>query len=85
MCKILPSEENNMSLSSEIKVIRKKAFLSQAEFAKELNVVYSTVNRWENGKGRPNSAAMKALRAFCDKNSISYTELETAWIEESIN
>lgn len=74
-----------MSLSAEIKVIRKKAFLSQAEFAKELNVVYSTVNRWENNKGRPNPAAMKAIKEFCDKNSISYVDLETAWITESIN
>ena len=40
-----------MSFSNEIVKVRKKAFLTQVEFAKEIGVSFSTVNRWENDKG----------------------------------
>ena len=47
-------------LSEQIKKARQKAFLSQDAFAKELGVAYSTINRWETGKSKPNLSAMKA-------------------------
>ena len=43
-----------MSFSNEIKKVRMKAFLTQTAFAEEIHVSFSTVNRWENGKGKPN-------------------------------
>ena len=42
-------------LSKLIRVMRKKALLSQEDFAKALNVSVGTINRWENGKTKPNS------------------------------
>lgn len=69
-----------MNISEEIRTIRKKAFLTQAEFAAELSVAFSTVNRWENGKGVPNNIAMKKIKDFCGKRDISYLDLEDAWI-----
>lgn len=36
-----------MSFAEAIKQIRKKTFLSQESFAKEIGVSFSTVNRWE--------------------------------------
>lgn len=68
-----------MSLSDEIAIVRKKAFLTQTEFAKELNVSFSTVNRWENRKGKPNLTAMKKIKSFCETHDISYMNLETEW------
>ena len=50
-----------MDISSEIKIIRQKAFMTQEAFAKELNVAFSTVNRWESGKTYPNISAMKQI------------------------
>ena len=61
-----------MSFDIEIKKVRQNAFLSQQDFAKELGVSFSTVNRWETGKTRPTYRAMKAIDAFCKKNSISF-------------
>ena len=53
-----------MNISTEIRTIRRKAFLTQIEFADELSVAFSTVNRWENGKGIPNNTAIKKLKFF---------------------
>ncbi len=70
-----------MNLSSEIKIIRQKSFLTQTEFAKKLHVSYTTVNRWETGKARPNLTAMKELKQFCTDNDIDYNEAEKAWLK----
>ena len=72
-----------MDLSNEIKIIRQKAFMTQESFAKALNVAFSTVNRWESGKTHPNMTAMKQLKEFCDKNDISFDELQSKWLKES--
>ena len=68
-----------MGFSDEITIVRKKAFLTQTAFAKEINVSYSTVNRWENGKGKPNLTAMKLIKNFCDIHNIPYENLEAEW------
>lgn len=49
-------------------------------FAKEIQVAYSTVNRWEGGKAKPNLIAMKNISEFCLKNDLEYTGLEEAWL-----
>ena len=38
-------------LSELIQVMRKKALLSQKDFAKALNVSVGTINRWEKNQG----------------------------------
>ena len=72
-----------MAFSSEIKVIRQKAFLTQEAFAKELDMAFSTVNRWESGTTHPNISAMKKSKEFCDKNDISFEALENAWLSRT--
>ena len=53
-----------MCLSDEIKSVRQHSFLSQGAFARELIVSFSSVNRWEGGRAKPNVAAMKSIKAF---------------------
>jgi len=72
-----------MDISSEIKIIRQKAFMTQEAFAKELNVAFSTVNRWESGKTYPNISDMKQIKIFCDNNNISFDELQSAWLSKT--
>ena len=43
-----------MGFPEEIKRIRQRCFLTQQDFAKEIQVAFSTVNRWEGGKAKPN-------------------------------
>ena len=71
-----------MSLSELIRIMRKKALLSQDDFAKALNVSVGTINRWENAKTKPNITAMKKIKAFCEGNSIPFDEIEAAWIAQ---
>lgn len=61
-----------MSVAENIKQIRKKAFLSQESFAKEIGVSFSTVNRWENGKSKPNYSALKRFNEFCVQHSMAF-------------
>ena len=72
-----------MKISESIKVARQNAFLTQEEFAKELNVSACTVNRWEMGKARPNNNAMKNIKLFCESNGIDFEEIKTAWISST--
>ena len=74
-------EEYKSMLGEDIRLTRQKAFLSQEEFAKELKVSVSTINRWETGKVKPNLSALKNLKAFCEKHSLPFDDLEKDWFE----
>jgi predicted transcriptional regulator len=70
-----------MAYSDEIKKIRQKCFLSQESFARELGVSFSSINRWEGGKSKPNVSAMKKIKGFCDTQGIDFSALEEMWID----
>ena len=63
-----------MALHELLRTMRKKALLSQEDFAKELNVSVGTINRWEN--------AMKKIKAFCEGKAIPFEEIESEWLRE---
>lgn len=60
-------------LSELIRIMRKKALLSQEDFAKALNVSVGTINRWENAKTKPNITAMKKIKAFARETTSPLT------------
>ena len=70
-----------MSFSEELKSIRQHSFLSQEAFARELNVSFSSVNRWEGGRAKPNLNAMKNIKAFCEAHNIDFSNREREWYE----
>ncbi|HBT63095.1 MAG TPA: transcriptional regulator [Ruminococcaceae bacterium] len=45
--------------------------MSQEDLARALNVSFATINRWENGKTRPNKLTMQVFISFCEQNGIS--------------
>lgn len=69
-----------MTFAEELRRIRQRSFLSQEAFAKEVNVSFSTVNRWETGKTRPNLMAMKSIKYYCEKNMVDFDRLEELWL-----
>lgn len=71
-----------MSLAAEIKIIRKKALMTQEELARELHVTALTINRWENDKSTPNLTAMKNIRAFCNENGLPFSGIESEWLKD---
>ena len=73
-----------MPFSSEIKNFRLSCLMNQTEFGNALGVSFTTVNRWENGKARPNIKAMKALKQYCEECGLPYEPLEKSWRENRI-
>jgi len=73
-----------MGFPEEIKRIRQRSFLTQQEFANVIGVAFSTVNRWESGRSKPNLKAMKSINIFCLNNKISYEVLEESWFDYKI-
>ena len=69
-----------MTFAEELKRIRQRKFLSQDAFAREVNVSFSTVNRWESGKTKPNLSAMKSIKEFCDRNHEDSSTIEEKWL-----
>jgi len=69
-----------MGIADRIRILREKSLLTQEEFAKEIGVAASTVNRWETGKARPNMSAMRTLKAFCEAHDYPYQEIEQVWL-----
>lgn len=51
--------------------IRKQLGVTQEQLARELNISFSTINRWENSHTVPSRLAKMRLVEFCEKNSIS--------------
>ena len=43
------------------KELRRRMSLSQEKFAAEVGVTASTVNRWENERGKPSPLAVKSI------------------------
>ena len=69
-----------MPFSNDIKNLRLSCLMNQEEFGETIGVSFATVNRWENGKAKPNLKAMKAIKYFCAKNNLSYEPLEESWL-----
>ena len=68
-----------MTYLEEEKKTRQKCFLSQEAFARELRISFSSINRWENGKTKPNMSAMKKIKQFCEAQGIDFSALEAEW------
>lgn len=71
-----------MNFSEAIKNIRQKALLSQEDFAIQLGISHSTVNRWETGKTLPNFKTMKKIDIFCKDNAIDFDITNEVWTNE---
>ena len=53
-----------------IKQIRIYLNMSQTEFAKQLNVTFQTVNRWENGRALPDKLAQSKMFDLCREKQL---------------
>lgn len=69
-----------MYLGEAIRITRQKAFYTHEDFAQQLNVALSTVNRWELNKAKPNIKTMKAIKSFCEENEQPFEFIECQWL-----
>lgn len=63
-----------MNYAKMIKKLREKMFLSQEKLAKELNVSFASVNRWEQGYYEPNFETKKKLDKLFKEYDIEEIE-----------
>ena len=61
-----------MEFSQAIKQIRRRSLLSQEDFAKQIGVSFTTVNRWEAGKSKPSFKALRNIDDYCKKEKIDF-------------
>ncbi len=61
-------EENPGNL---IRSLRQKLGMTQEEFAHEIAVTVSTVNRWENAHAEPSKLAWKAIQNLAHKRGVT--------------
>ena len=66
-----------MDISKVIKNIRCELNLSQEGLARELNMGFTSVNRWENHKSNSNQIARHALAELCRKNHLYQRLIES--------
>ena len=50
------------NISKRIIELRTATGLTQEQFAAKIGVTFSTVNRWENNKGKPSPLAMQRIK-----------------------
>lgn len=61
-----------MEFAQAIKQIRCRSLLSQEDFAKQIGVSFTTVNRWEAGKSKPSFKALRNIDDYCKKENIDF-------------
>lgn len=65
-----------MAIDEIIKIVRKELNISQEQLARDLNVSYTTINRWENARRTPSRLAMMRLREYCAIKGVSQELLD---------
>lgn len=60
------------SFQEKILYVRAKLNLTQTELARELEVSFSIINRWETGKVVPAKKAVLAFELYCKEKRTKY-------------
>ncbi len=53
-----------------VRDMRSRLEMTQEEFAQELGITVSTVNRWENGHSNPSKLARATLERLADRHGV---------------
>lgn len=59
-----------MRLDETLKEVRRELNISQEQFARELNVSFTTLNRWENSRSVPSRLAKLRILDYCRSKNI---------------
>lgn len=63
-----------MTYKEAVKELRLKMLMTQEEFAKLLDVSFTTINRWETGKYIPTIKVRRKLQPYFEKYNITIDE-----------
>lgn len=60
-----------MTFAEKVKKVRTILNLTQEQLARELDVSFATVNRWESGTYQPSRMGQRVFDEFVEKNKIN--------------
>jgi transcriptional regulator with XRE-family HTH domain len=60
-----------MTLGKTIKSIREELNITQEQLARDLNISYTTLNRWENERNTPSRLARMRIADYCKGKGVS--------------
>jgi transcriptional regulator with XRE-family HTH domain len=63
-------EVSGVTLPEYMRKVRRGMEMSQHDLAKELNVSFTSINRWENNHVAPSKLARKSFLDFCKARDI---------------
>lgn len=69
-----------MLFSQIVKSVRSELSLSQEQLARQLNVSFSTINRWENEKSKPSQMAKEIFFTYCKSKEIDISKYQQGGI-----
>lgn len=61
-----------MNFSDTIKTFSKQCLISHSDFANEIGVSFSTLNRWENDEAFLKLCKLNLIKNFCVKKDIPF-------------
>ena len=67
-----------MTFGEAVLKLRSERRISQRQLADELNVSFTSVNRWENGRTMPNKMTVLVIRQYCIDNGLNFSYDEEA-------
>ena len=62
-----------MTFGEAIIKLRSERRISQRQLAEELNVSFTSVNRWENGRTMPNKMTVFVIRKYCEEHGLDFS------------
>ena len=60
-----------MKLADILKEVRKELKITQEQFARDIGVSFSTLNRWERGHRLPSPLAKQTIKTYCNDKGVS--------------
>jgi len=77
-----PLVMNQPQIGKFIRELRLLMGLTQEQFAAELGVTYSSINRWENGRSKPSPLAMQKIEKLLRLRSDRGKDLLARYLAE---
>lgn len=63
----------HMTFSEAVINLRSELRISQRKLAKDLNVSFVTVNRWENERTKPTKMTICVIRRYCKEHGLEFS------------
>jgi DNA-binding transcriptional regulator YiaG len=60
-----------MTFAKILKKVRQELSISQEQFARDLSVSYTTLNRWENERVKPSPLAKRRVLDYCVEKNLN--------------